>query len=185
MYPNGAVVIRLYDGTYHNIALIKGKSSYTSLLRSLATGPQNRIPDQILLNWKELRYLKMRIQRQLNKFLGCPATPETTILAELILMLKTAMEGWLGRKTVAVAVLSSPDQIRLTAEEITDVFDFLRMRNFMAEPDILEDLYATSAAYAGLAWGYVGNIPTHTLASVKNTAFLHSVFYTSTFLPRA
>lgn len=49
--------------------------------------------------------------------------------------------------------LSSPNRIRLTAEEITDVFDYLGIRNLMAEPDTLEDLYATSAAYAGLGMG--------------------------------
>lgn len=146
MYPNSAVVIRLHDGTYHNIAFIEGKPSYNSLLRSLATGPQNRIPDQILSNWEKLQYLKMRVQRRLNKFLGRPATPETAILAELISMLKTAAEGWLGGKTVPAAVLSSPGRIMLTAEEITDVFDYLGVRNLMAEPDTLEDLYATSAA---------------------------------------
>lgn len=101
MNQNSAVVIRLHDGTYHNIALIEGKPSYTSLLRSLATDPQNRIPDQILSNWEKLRYLKMRAQRQLNKFLGRPATPETAILAQLISMLKTATESWLGGENVA------------------------------------------------------------------------------------
>lgn len=49
--------------------------------------------------------------------------------------------------------LRSPNRIRLTAEEITDVFDYLGIRNLMAEPDTLEDLYATSAAYAGLGMG--------------------------------
>ena len=95
----------------------------------------------------------MRAQRRLNKFLGRPGTPKTVILAELISMLKTATESQLGGGNVAAAVLSSPDQIRLTAEEITDVFDCLGMRNLMAEPDTLEDLYATSAAYTGLGMG--------------------------------
>lgn len=98
----------------------------------------------------------MRAQRRLNKSLGNPATPETAILAELISMLKTATESWLGGENVAAAVLSSPDRVRLTAEEITDVLDYLGMRNLMAEPDTLEDLYATSAAYAGLGMGLCG-----------------------------
>lgn len=68
-------------------------------------------------------------------------------------MLKTAGESWLRGEIVTAAVLSSPDRIRLTAEEITDVFDYLKMRNLMAEPDTLEDLYATSAAYAGFGIG--------------------------------
>lgn len=98
----------------------------------------------------------MRAQRRLNKSFGRPATPETAILAELISMLKTATESWLEGEKVVAAVLSSHDRIRLTAEEITDVFDYLGMRNLMAEPDTLEDLYATSAAYAGWGMGLCG-----------------------------
>ncbi|MCJ1348856.1 hypothetical protein MMC31_007089, partial [Peltigera leucophlebia] len=158
MYHNSAVVIRLHNGTYRNITLIEGKPSYKSLLRSLATGPQNRIPDQTPSNWEKLQYLKKRAQRQLNKFLGRPAILNTGILAELISMLKTAAESWLGVENIAAAVLSSPDRIRLTAEEITGVFDYLGMRNLTVEPDILEDLYlyAASAAYAGLGMGQCG-----------------------------
>lgn len=98
----------------------------------------------------------MRAQRLLNKSLGRPATPETAILAGLISMLKTSTKSCLGGGNFEAAVLSSPDRIRLTAEEVTDVFDYLGMRNLMAEPDTLEDLYATSAAYTGLGMGLCG-----------------------------
>lgn len=116
------MAIRFHNGTYQHIALIKGKSSYNSLLRSLATGPQNRVLDQIPSNWEKLRYMKMCTQRLLNKFLGRHATSETAILAEMISMLKTTAEDSLGGGNVAAAVLSSPDRIRLTDEEVTDGF---------------------------------------------------------------
>jgi hypothetical protein len=69
-------------------------------------------------------------------------------------MLKIETEAALGDgQKVTAAVLSSPDRIRLTAEEITDVFDYLRIRNLMAEPDTFENLHATSSAYAGFGMG--------------------------------
>jgi hypothetical protein len=148
------VAIRLHNGNYQTIARIDGTPSYTSLLRSLASGPQNRIPDDTPSAWEKLRYLKKRAQRVLNKSLGRPATPETAILADLISMLKIETEAMLGDgQKVTAAVLSSPDRIRLTDEEITDVFDYLQIRNLMAKPDSLEDLYATSSAYAGFGMG--------------------------------
>lgn len=72
-------------------------------------------------------------------------------------MLKTATGSWLRGGNVAAAVLSSPDQLKLTAEEIPDVFDYLGVRNLMAEPDTLEDLYAISAAYAALGMVLCGH----------------------------
>lgn len=54
---------------------------------------------------------------------------------------------------MTAAILSSPDRIRLTTEEITDMFDFLGIRNLMVEPDDLVHLYATSVAYAGFGLG--------------------------------
>lgn len=69
-------------------------------------------------------------------------------------MLKIETEATLGDgQKVTAAVLSSPDRIRLTDEEISDVFDYVRIRNLMAEPDTLDDLYATSSAYAGFGMG--------------------------------
>lgn len=72
----------------------------------------------------------------------------------MISMLKIETEATLrdGRKVTA-AVLSSPDRIRLTDEEITDVFDYVQIRNLMAKPDTLDNLYATSSAYAGFGIG--------------------------------
>jgi hypothetical protein len=50
-------------------------------------------------------------------------------------------------------VLSIPDGIPLTDEEVNDAFDYLKLKNLMAEPDSFEDLQATSAAYAGYGRG--------------------------------
>ncbi|KAH0538820.1 hypothetical protein FGG08_004596 [Glutinoglossum americanum] len=150
----GTAAIRLHDGKYQTITRIDGTPSYALLLRRLATGPQNRIPDHIPSTWGKLRYLQKRAQRVLNKSLGWPATPETAVLADLISMLKVETAAALGNgQQVTRAVLSSPDRIKLAGEEITDVFDYLGIRNLMAEPDTLEDLYATSSAYAGFGMG--------------------------------
>lgn len=75
-------------------------------------------------------------------------------------MLKVEIEAALGDgQKVTAAVLSAPDRIKLTNEELIDVFDYLGLRNLMAEPDALEDLYATSSAYAGFGMGPVSNTP--------------------------
>jgi hypothetical protein len=133
--------------------LIEGDASYTALLRRLANGPMKRTPDDIDTNWELFEYVKGRAQRQLNKLLGRPATPETAILAAMVSALQHATEKWLGGKAVTAAVISSPDRIRLTDEELDDVFDYLRIQNLMAKPDSFEDLYATAAAYAGYGRG--------------------------------
>lgn len=134
--------------------MIEGDASYTALLRRLATGPKNRTPDHFDSNWKKLQYVRARAQRYLNKLLGRPATPETAILAAIVSALYNETQTWLGgEQPIAAAVLSSPDRIRLTDEEIKDIFDYLKLKNLMAEPDSLEDLYTTSAAYAGYGRG--------------------------------
>lgn len=134
--------------------MIEGDASYTTLLRRLATGPKNRTPDHFDSNWKKWQYVKARAQRHLNKLLGRPATSETAILATMVSALYNETQTWLGRdQPIAAAVLSSPDRIQLTDEEIDDVFDYLKLKNLMTEPDSLEDLYATSAAYAGYGRG--------------------------------
>lgn len=134
--------------------MIEGDASYTALLHRLAIGPENRTPDHIDSNWRKLQYVKARAQRHLNKLLGRPATPETAALAVMVSALYNETQTWLGgEQPIVAAVLSSPDRIRLTYEEINDVFDFLKLKNLMAEPDSLEDLYATSAAYAGYGRG--------------------------------
>jgi hypothetical protein len=153
-YINRTAALRLHDGNYQTIARIEGTPSYTSLLKRFASGPQNRIPHDIPSEREKWRYFKNRTQRLLNKLIGRPANPETAILADLISMLKTEAETTLGDgQKVTAAVLSSPDRIGLTAEEITDVFDYLQIRNLMAEPDTFENLHATSSAYAGFGMG--------------------------------
>ena len=72
------------------------------------------------------------------------------MLSELKIQVESVLKD--GRKVTA-AVLSSPDLVSLSGEEITDALDYLSITNLMAKPDTLEDLYASSAAYAGLGMG--------------------------------
>jgi hypothetical protein len=147
-------VVRLHDGTYHHIALIDGDASYTDFMRRRATAPILRTPYNIDTSWEMLQYLKSRMQRLANKLVGRPATPETEVLASMVSKLVEKTQAWLGDKhTITAAVLSSPDHLRLTNEEISDVFDYLKLRNLMAEPPLFYELGATSAAYAGYGKG--------------------------------
>ena len=96
--------------------------------------------------------------RRVNKLLGRPATPQTAILAAMVSDLVHATQSWLGDShAVTAAVLSSPHRVRLTDEETNDVFEYLKLRNLMSEPDSLDAMYATSAAYAGYGHGLCSN----------------------------
>ncbi|KAI4280480.1 MAG: hypothetical protein L6R38_004426 [Xanthoria sp. 2 TBL-2021] len=127
-------------------------------MQRLATGLQDRAPHDIVSYWDKLRYLKGRTQRILAKATGRPATPETAILADVVAKLEAPVEDTLGEgNKVTTAVPSSPDRIRLTGEEISDVFDYLKTTNLMSISDNLENLYATSAAFAGFGFGLCRN----------------------------
>lgn len=146
--------MRLHDGSFHHIALIEGDGSYKDLMRQLASGPINRIPDHFDSNWEKLRYLKSRASRLANKLTGRPATPDTAILAMMVSKLVNATNTWLeSEHAVIAAVLSSPDRIKLTDEELGDVFDYLKLQNLLDNTRSIYQLYATSATYAGYGKG--------------------------------
>lgn len=150
--------MRLHDGTYHPTALIAGDAAYIALLRDLGTGPSDRQPDPNDPTWSRWHYLKRRAMRHWNKFIGRPATPETAVSSAMSSDLINAIQAWLGPEhQIAAAVLSSPHRVRLTDEETNDIFDYLGLRNLMSEPDNLDALYATSAAYAGYGFGLCTN----------------------------
>lgn len=150
----GAASIRHHNGTYQNLAYIAGESNYISLLQHLESGsPRSPAHDLATYRGKVL-WATERIQRLLSKNLGRPATPTIAVLADMLSKLKKQVQSVLkdGRKVTA-AVLSSPDLVSLSGEEITDALKYLSITNLMAKPDTLEDLYASSAAYAGLGMG--------------------------------
>jgi hypothetical protein len=95
----------------------------------------NRTPDTFDSNWEKLLYVKSHARRLANKLVGRPATPETAILGTMISKLVSTTSTWLGNdEAVVAAVLSSPDHIRLTDEEVGDIFDYLKLRNLMDKP---------------------------------------------------
>ena len=147
-------MVKLHDGSFHHIALIEGDGSYNALMRQLASGPINRIPDHFSSNWEKLRYLKSRASRLANKLTGRSASPETAILAMMVSKLVNATDTWLeSEHAVIAAVLSSPDRIKLTDEELGDVLDYLKLQNLMDNTRSIYQLYATSATYAGYGKG--------------------------------
>ncbi|PGH28056.1 hypothetical protein AJ80_00312 [Polytolypa hystricis UAMH7299] len=154
----GTAALRLHDGKYQTVARVEGDEAYTSLLRSLAMGPKYREPDNDASPWEKMKYLKERAQRLLNKAMGRPATPQSAVLGDMVSKLRSKTEAALGDgQNVTAAVLSSPEKIRLTSEELNDALDYLEIRNLMAEPDDIGELYAGSAAYAGFGLGLCKN----------------------------
>ncbi|EPE35857.1 hypothetical protein GLAREA_05195 [Glarea lozoyensis ATCC 20868] len=129
----GAAVVRLQDGSLQQIALIEGDASYTALFRRLATGPM--FPDPYYFDCKRdvWDYFMRQAQRYLNKLIGRPANPETAILAAMVSALQHETQTWHSAQK----------------EEINDVFDHLKLKNFLAQSIYRKELYATSAASAG------------------------------------
>lgn len=62
-----------------------------------------------------------------------------------------------GQYAVVAAVLSTPDRIHMTTEELGDIFEYLNLQDLMVKPWLLHRLYATSAAYAGYNKGLCMN----------------------------
>ena len=150
----GAASIRHLRGTCQDLAYIAGDSQYLSLLQCLAS-ESPRSPASDLSTYRgKLLWATERIHRLLSKNLGRPATPTIAVLADMLSELKIQVESALkdGRKVTA-AVLSSPDLVSLSGEEITDALEYPSITNLMAKPETLEDLYASSAAYTGLGMG--------------------------------
>lgn len=119
--------------------------SYTTL--------NTRFPDEIPTMAGKMEYVRRRLARTVNKLLGRPANQQTAIFAEMLAQLQTSVAKALPsgtRGSVMHAVVTSPDAIRLTAEEIGDILGYLKISNLMAEPD---ELFAASAAFAGFGHG--------------------------------
>ncbi|PVI01827.1 hypothetical protein DM02DRAFT_670962 [Periconia macrospinosa] len=151
----GTAAIRYHNKTIQSIIQVQGSPAYLSLMLDLShTTPQTRFPDEIPTRRGKLEYVRTRLQRLANKALGRPANAQTAVLAEMITQLKTSVEDTLSagtsRASITHAVISSPDSIRLTSEELGDVLDYLKVTNAMALPD---ELFAASAAYAGFGHG--------------------------------
>jgi hypothetical protein len=120
-------------------------------MQNLALHPRPKYPDDIPPTLRgETHFVVSRIRRFVNKLLGFAATHETAILATLLSQLQSATEAFLGENFhVKAAVVSSPNAIRFTAEEISDTLDYLRIQDLLANPDqLFGELYHTSAAYA-------------------------------------
>nr|POE86589.1 hypothetical protein CFP56_46773 [Quercus suber] len=119
---------------------------------------------------EKLRYLKSRAGLW-NKLLGRPATSETAILVPMVSRLLEATQIGLGdNHAIIAAVLSTPDHINLTGEEIGDIYDYLDLKNLMTGTHSLLEVYATSAAFADLNLeslsGTIQSLPTASVGSV-------------------
>ncbi|KAH7069826.1 hypothetical protein BKA63DRAFT_89352 [Paraphoma chrysanthemicola] len=144
----GTAAIRWHNGTIQSVARVEGSQQYLNLMKDLShTTPRSRFPDDIPATHDRVQYVMNALQRMVNKLFGFPTNKQTRILAEMLQDLKIAVEQALpSEQRVTHAVVTSPDSMRLTSEEITDVLDYLRIKNLMQEPD---ELYSTSSAYAG------------------------------------
>lgn len=147
--------IRWHNGSIQPIAKVQGSSSYIDLMAKLSrTTPETRFPHDLPTDQEKKQYVLGRLQRLFNKFFGRSANAQTKILADMLRELKLSVQGHLPYRTcVTHAVVSLPDSIGLTEEELSDTLDNLGIRNSMAIPDTFDDLHSAAAAYAGLGHG--------------------------------
>jgi hypothetical protein len=106
-------------------------------------------------------YILFHIKRFINKLFFRPASPGIRILANMVSSLRLEVENQLETKSKAAA-LSSPEQIHLRDDEITDNFDYLRMEDLVRnEHDtFFTSLSSMAAAMAGYSEGLGVNYTT-------------------------
>lgn len=122
-------MVRLHSGSFHHVALIEGDASYIALMHQLPMRMPRCIPLQSGTDWEQLQYHTSRALRSSNIRLGRPPTPEIDILASMVSQLLDATQAWLGDvDPIAGAVLSTSFNNRLRAEEILDMFDYLKLQ---------------------------------------------------------
>ncbi|KAE8454631.1 hypothetical protein EG329_000254 [Mollisiaceae sp. DMI_Dod_QoI] len=155
----GTVAIRHNNGSYETVSKISGSEPYVSLMQELIqpanfTPDGKRIPDG--MSWQD--WILWRAKRRMNKTLGRPAAPQVAGLSIMVSQLLEAAQAKLGEK-VKAAVLSQPDALTLTDEEVDDIFDHLGIKNLMSDKrdPLFSQLFATSVAYAGYGKGLCGN----------------------------
>jgi hypothetical protein len=138
---------------------VEGTSQYNTLLKDLSLAPIEREPWGIeesqatdpfdvatIAIWGTFH-----IRRFLNRLFFRPATPEIRILADMVSKLRAEVETRMGIK-IKGAALASPDRAGLTAYEMADVFEYLRMEDLVTDhydPAIFRRLSSMAAAMAG------------------------------------
>ncbi|KUJ22303.1 uncharacterized protein LY89DRAFT_777432 [Mollisia scopiformis] len=156
----GTAAIRHINGSYETVAKISGSEQYTSLMQEL-THPANftpdgkRIPSEVS-SWKD--FALWRSKRRIKKMLGQPATTQTATLSTMVSKLHKAAEIQLGSR-IKAAALSQPDAVTITLEEVDNVFDYFGIEDLMLDnrDPLFDQLFATSAAYAGYGKGLCRN----------------------------
>ena len=131
-------------------------------MRKLATSPLERMSDgtrpppgvderdrSTLPLW-----LRFHAKRWLNKLIRRPATPETGILGDMAKQLRQEVERRLGHR-VNAAALSAPDRVRLTRQEVSDIFSYLWMEDLLKDANnpMFDVLFSLSATVAGYGHG--------------------------------
>ncbi|KAH7383539.1 hypothetical protein BKA64DRAFT_682540 [Cadophora sp. MPI-SDFR-AT-0126] len=158
----GTVSIKYENGTIAPVAQVAAPADYIALMEHLATSPIKRMHDgsrpppgvDESENKGKSLWIRFHIVRFIKKLLWLPSTPEVKTLANMATKLRREAETKLGRR-VKGAAMSSPDRVRLTRQEIGDIFDYLRMEDLVAEKDnfFFNELTSMAAASAGYGDG--------------------------------
>lgn len=104
-------------------------------------------------NWS--LWLWQTIKQKLRKLFWQPATPEIGILAQMVSDLRRNVEVQLGMR-IKRALIASPDRVRLTPQEITDIFDYLGMQDLMKHQQF-NQLFSMASALAANGYGLCSN----------------------------
>ncbi|KAH8901645.1 hypothetical protein GQ53DRAFT_815099 [Thozetella sp. PMI_491] len=159
---HGIVSVKYHNGTVLPVAHISGSSVYRSLMKRFAADTENlrfdrsRPPPRVDERdvWTMPIWIIFHAKRWLNKFVWLPATPETRILADMVTQLRREAEAHL-RKPINAAALSTPDAVRLTYQEVQDVFAYLGLEDLVWDEwnSKALHLYSFLATMAGYGLG--------------------------------
>jgi hypothetical protein len=130
-----------YDGTTDDLALLAANAKYQSMIERLAQAP------------KPSGGLFEKYRRRANKALGYPATPDVGRLSSLISDLKMATEAKLGGLTLDRIVVTTPNFVALTQEDINDAIEYAGLRSWL----VYRIPYPGRISEASAAFGANGN----------------------------
>ncbi|ORY15619.1 hypothetical protein BCR34DRAFT_598351 [Clohesyomyces aquaticus] len=141
--------IRHENETIDDLLRIEADSGYINLMSRWAdiTTKQN-----CSTPWEKVQCRLARQKRNVNKWLGRPATPDVGILSAFLTELKSAVEGTIGLPlTRAYPVF--PMLPALEEEDIQDALEYTGIKWLFAERRSYHTFWETNAAYAGLGYG--------------------------------
>ena len=124
---HGAAVISHSNGSFTELARYEGSAEYKYIMQQLSSYSSQHLHPPYDSTQDRLSDSTRQLKRKLRKFFGQPASVEVGVIAELMEYLTFEVHYRTGRR-VTQAAAAFPHLPGLYAEDISDVFDYLRIK---------------------------------------------------------